>query len=116
LLDFTTVRLGGAMPVVLVVGGIQSDELWGFSTATLLATRYGVENGSLKLVVPNLNFPSIIRRSRGVNGDMNRKFDALDSSGPDFPTVRRIQDSYAILMWRWCSTCTMATASTAKLM
>ncbi|MDR2573133.1 MAG: deacylase [Desulfovibrio sp.] len=90
-LDFATIRLGDAMPVVLVVGGIQGDEPGGFSAATLVATRYTVENGAI-WVVPNLNFPSIIMRSRGINGDMNRKFAALDMRDPDFSTVRRIQD------------------------
>lgn len=90
-LDFSTIRLGDAAPIVLVVGGIQGDEPGGFSAATLIATRYTVENGAI-WVVPNLNFPSIIMRSRGINGDMNRKFAALDTRDPDFSTVRRIQE------------------------
>jgi hypothetical protein len=90
-LDFTTVRLGETKPVVLIVGGIQGDEPGGFSAATLIATHYAVEQGAI-WVVPNLNFPSIIRRSRGLNGDMNRKFAALDARDPEFSTVRRIQD------------------------
>lgn len=90
-LDFTVTRLGQGSPVALVVGGIQGDEPGGFSAASLLATRYEILAGSL-WVVPNLNFPSIIRRSRGLHGDMNRKFAALNESDPEYDTVRRIQD------------------------
>ena len=90
-LDFTTIRLGDATRAVLVVGGIQGDEPGGFSAATLLATRYEIQEGTV-WVVPNLNFPSIIKRSRGLHGDMNRKFARLDENDPEFPTVRRIQE------------------------
>lgn len=90
-MDFTTIRLGDAPRAVLVVGGIQGDEPGGFSAATLLATRYEIESGSV-WVVPNLNFPSIIKRSRGLHGDMNRKFARLDETDPEFSTVRRIQE------------------------
>lgn len=90
-LDFTTIRLGNAPRAVLVVGGIQGDEPGGFSAATLLATRYEIQEGAV-WVVPNLNFPSIIKRSRGLHGDMNRKFARLDESDPQFSTVRRIQE------------------------
>ena len=74
-----------------VVGGIQGDEPGGFSAATLLATRYEIAEGAV-WVVPNLNFPSIIRRSRGLHGDMNRKFARLAENDPEFATVRRIQE------------------------
>lgn len=90
-LDFTTIRLGDGPRVVLVIGGIQGDEPGGFSAATLLATRYEIRSGAV-WVVPNLNFPSIIKRSRGLHGDMNRKFARLDETDPEFPTVRRIQE------------------------
>lgn len=90
-LDFTTIRLGSGSRAVLVVGGIQGDEPGGFSAATLLATRYEILAGAV-WVVPNLNFPSIIKRSRGLHGDMNRKFSRLDEKDPEFATVRRIQD------------------------
>ena len=80
-----------ASPVVLVVGGIQGDEPGGFSAATLLTTHYTIRKGVL-WVVPNLNFPSIIKRSRGLHGDMNRKFARLDNNDPEFGTVRRIQE------------------------
>lgn len=90
-LDFTTIRLGTGRQAVLVVGGIQGDEPGGFSAATLLGTRYEIQEGAV-WVVPNLNFPSIIRRSRGLHGDMNRKFARLDREDPEFHTVSRIKD------------------------
>lgn len=90
-LDFTTIRLGSAPNAVLIIGGIQGDEPGGFSAASILASRYEIHKGSI-WVVPNLNFPSIIKRSRGLYGDMNRKFAALDAKDPEYNTVRRIQD------------------------
>lgn len=90
-LNFSVFRQGTNDPVVLVVGGIQGDEPGGFSAATLLSTQYRITQGTL-WVVPNLNFPSIIRRSRGVHGDMNRKFAVLAQTDPEFPTVVRIQE------------------------
>lgn len=90
-LDFVTIRLGHGERAVLVVGGIQGDEPGGFSAATLVGTRYEIQEGAV-WVVPNLNFPSIIRRSRGLHGDMNRKFAKLPESDPQYDTVRRIQE------------------------
>lgn len=88
--DFTVTELGTGSPVVLVVGGIQGDEPGGFSAAALLATQYTFRKGTLR-IVPNLNFPAIIQRSRGPYGDMNRKFAALSAKDPEYDTVRRIQ-------------------------
>ncbi len=90
-LDFSFFKKGDEGPVLLVIGGIQGDEPGGFSAATLIATRYSVKKGSL-WVVPNLNFPSIIKSSRGIHGDMNRKFAALDSKDPQYNIVSRIQE------------------------
>lgn len=90
-LDFVTIRLGQGERTVLVVGGIQGDEPGGFSAATLVGTRYDILEGAV-WVVPNLNFPSIIQRARGLHGDMNRKFATLAKSDPEYDTVRRIQE------------------------
>ncbi len=89
-LDFSFFRKGTTGPVLLVVGGIQGDEPGGFSAATLLATRYNIKKGTL-WVIPNLNFPSIIKSSRGVHGDMNRKFAHLDENDPQYSIVKRIK-------------------------
>ncbi len=77
-------------PTILVVGGIQGDEPGGFHAASLLVTDYQVSHGRV-WVVPNLNFESIIKRSRGVNGDMNRKFANLKPDDPDYAAVERIK-------------------------
>lgn len=42
--------------------------------------------------MPNLNFPSIIERSRGTKGDMNRKFAHVDKNDPDYNSVMKIKD------------------------
>ncbi len=89
--DFSLHRLGpGGGSTLLVVGGIQGDEPGGFSAAALLVTHYTITQGQV-WVVPNLNFPSILVRSRGGCGDMNRKFAHVDAKDPDYSAVRRIQ-------------------------
>lgn len=79
-----------AGPTLLVIGGIQGDEPGGFNAASLLVTDYSVEKGNL-WVVPNLNFISIIKRSRGIHGDMNRKFASINPSDPEFEAVEKIK-------------------------
>ena len=75
---------------LLVVGGIQGDEPGGFISASLLATHYEITKGSV-WIVPNLNFYSIIQRSRGPYGDMNRKFAYLSKKDPEYKTIQRIK-------------------------
>ena len=65
---------------ILVIGGIQGDEPGGFNAASLLVTHYDLHRGSV-WVVPNLNFESIVKRSRGVYGDMRRQ--RRDGEDPD---------------------------------
>lgn len=75
---------------LLIVGGIQGDEPGGFMAASLIATHYEITKGSV-WIVPNLNFYSIIKRSRGPFGDMNRKFAALSKDDPEYKIVQRIK-------------------------
>ena len=91
-LDFTLHKLGVNTdgPTVLVIGGIQGDEPGGFTAASLLVTDYKVTKGNI-WVVPNLNFKSIIERSRGVHGDMNRKFLSLAKADPEYEAVEKIK-------------------------
>jgi len=77
-------------PTLLVIGGIQGDEPGGFTAASLLVTHYKITSGQV-WVVPNLNFASIIKRSRGIHGDMNRKFSKLKRNDPEFETVQKIK-------------------------
>jgi Predicted deacylase len=90
-LDFSLHRLGTTGSTLLVVGGIQGDEPGGFTAASLLVTNYTIRSGQV-WVVPNLNFPSIVKRNRGSFGDMNRKFAYVDPKDPDYSAVRRIQE------------------------
>ncbi len=91
-LDFTLHKLGSDPigPTVLVIGGIQGDEPGGFTAASLLVTDYRITKGNI-WVVPNLNFKSIIERSRGVHGDMNRKFLRLAKADPEYEAVEKIK-------------------------
>jgi len=75
---------------LLIVAGIQGDEPGGFIAASLIATHYDITKGSV-WVVPNLNFYSIIKRSRGPYGDMNRKFASLDKNDPEYELIQRIK-------------------------
>ncbi len=75
---------------LLVIGGIQGDEPGGFISASLLSTHYEITKGSV-WIVPNLNFYSIIKRSRGPYGDMNRKFATLSKKDPEYNTIQRIK-------------------------
>jgi len=84
------IESGQAGPTLLVIGGIQGDEPGGFTAASMLVTNYKVNRGSV-WVVPNLNFASIIKRSRGIHGDMNRKFNALSKNDPEFDEVQKIK-------------------------
>lgn len=77
-------------PTLLVIGGIQGDEPGGFTAASMLVTNYKMKTGSI-WVVPNLNFESIIKRSRGIHGDMNRKFNTLSKKDPEFVEVQKIK-------------------------
>ncbi len=79
-----------SQPTLLVIGGIQGDEPGGFNASTILATHYKITKGNV-WVVPNLNFYSIVKRSRGPYGDMNRKFAALKKSDPEYAIVQRIK-------------------------
>jgi len=77
-------------PTLLVIGGIQGDEPGGFTAASLLVTHYKITAGQV-WIVPNLNFESIIKRSRGIYGDMNRKFSKLKITDPEFSTIQKIK-------------------------
>ena len=75
---------------LLIVGGIHGDEPGGYFAPMLLARYYKIESGTL-WIVPNLNFDSIVKNSRGINGDMNRKFAKIETKDKDFDTVTEIK-------------------------
>ncbi len=75
---------------ILIFGGIQGDEPGGFHAASLLLSDYNITKGKI-IVAPNLAFDSIIKRSRGNNGDLNRKFANISPKDPDYKTIERIK-------------------------
>ncbi|MFH0821853.1 MAG: M14/M99 family metallopeptidase [Pseudomonadota bacterium] len=72
--ELSVVHIKGRLPgpTLLIVGGIQGDEPGGYLAADLYADL-SLKRGSL-ILVPRANFLAIVKNSRGVNGDMNRKF------------------------------------------
>ena len=91
--EFTLHKVESGLPgkTLLVIGGIQGDEPGGFNAAALLVTHYKILRGNV-WVVPNLNFISIIKRSRGVYGDMNRKFANIKNNDPEYSIIKKIKD------------------------
>jgi len=77
-------RINGTKPgkTLLIVGGIQGDEPGGFLAADFYAD-FLLEKGNL-IVVPRANFPSILKKERKINQDMNRKF--LDDNISNYET------------------------------
>ena len=91
-LDFSTIKKGQENNnTILIIGGIQGDEPGGFNAANLIAKNYTITKGSV-WVVPNLNFLSIIKRSRGVYGDMNRKFATISKKDPEYEIINKIKN------------------------
>ncbi|EAH6580008.1 deacylase, partial [Campylobacter jejuni] len=93
-LDFSVGENGKSLDdnnTVLIFGGIQGDEPGGFHAASLLLSDYNITKGKI-IVAPNLAFDSIIKRSRGNNGDLNRKFANISPKDPDYKTVQRIKE------------------------
>ena len=75
---------------LLVIGGIHGDEPGGYFAPMLLAKHYNIESGNL-WIVPNLNFDSIVKNTRGTYGDMNRKFAKIEGKDKDFDIVSDIK-------------------------
>jgi hypothetical protein len=77
-------------PTVLIFGGIHGDEPGGYFSSELLA-RLQLRRGNL-IVVPRVNFPSIMLNRREVHGDMNRKFTSqTDPADPERQTVEALK-------------------------
>ncbi len=91
IMDFDLIKKGqDDNNTLLIIGGIQGDEPGGFMSASIISTHYEITKGSV-WVVPNLNFHSIIERSRGPYGDMNRKFAYLSEKDPEYETIQRMK-------------------------
>lgn len=75
---------------LLIIGGIHGDEPGGYMAAMLLTQRYKIKTGNV-IIVPNLNYDSIMAFKRGVYGDMNRKFASIDKNDPDYQIITDIK-------------------------
>lgn len=91
--DFSIFELSGKEPgnTLLVIGGIHGDEPGGYFAPALVTKHYSITKGNL-IVVPNLNFDSIVLNRRGIYGDMNRKFHEISKKDADFTPVSRIKE------------------------
>jgi hypothetical protein len=78
------------VPTLLVIAGIHGNEPGSYFAAALLSRYYQIKQGNL-WIVPDLNRESIQQNSRGIHGDMNRKFSTIDPKDPDFEKVTEIK-------------------------
>ncbi|MFT5506805.1 MAG: hypothetical protein ACI8XC_004533 [Gammaproteobacteria bacterium] len=69
--------------------GYGNFNIIGFDRALNIARRQS-SRGEV-WVVPNLNFERIIKRSRGVHGDMNRKFHNISDNDPQLQAIKKIK-------------------------
>ena len=76
---------------LLIIGGIHGDEPGGYFAPAFLEKYYKIKSGNL-WIIPNLNVDSIMANNRGINGDMNRKFNMIDKNDKDILTVKRIKE------------------------
>lgn len=76
---------------LLVIAGIHGDEPGGYFAASILATNYTIKSKNL-WIIPNLNKASIQRNSRGINGDMNRKFAKIKLKDKDAKIIKEIKE------------------------
>ena len=88
ILDYTQYDFDGKEDgdTLLVLGGIHGNEPGGYYAPSLLTSHYKITKGHL-IVVPNINFDSLIRNARGIYKDMNRKFDKISKKDPDYKIV-----------------------------
>jgi hypothetical protein len=87
------IRVKGEKPglTVLIFGGIHGDEPGGYFSSEILSTIKMIR-GNL-IIVPRVNFPSIMLNRRQVHGDMNRKFVSRETPGdPEAEVVKLLKD------------------------
>ncbi len=81
-------------PTALIFGGIHGDEPGSYFSSEMLSQTRMIR-GSL-ILVPRVNFPSIMANQRGIHGDMNRKFGAgIDPNDPDGKVVEVLKSLMA---------------------
>lgn len=77
-------------PTLLIFGGIHGNEPGGYFSASTIIQHYKIQKGNL-WIVPNTNKNSIIKFTRGVNGDLNRKFSTISKNDKDKEIVKDIK-------------------------
>lgn len=89
---FTTVKrdIVPEDKVLLITAGIHGDEPSAFLAAGMLVNNYTITSGRV-WIVPNINFQSILHTSRGIAGDMNRKFLGTHKNDPDYVNLETIK-------------------------
>lgn len=86
------IRIKGKEPglTVLIFGGIHGDEPGGYFSSEILS-QIKLMKGNL-IIVPRVNFPSIMLNRREVHGDMNRKFGSKEKpDDPDAEVVKHLK-------------------------
>jgi hypothetical protein len=83
------IRIKGEKPglTVLIFGGIHGNEPGGYFSSEILS-QIKLMKGNL-IIVPRVNFPSIMLNRREVHGDMNRKFGSVEK--PNDPDARVVK-------------------------
>lgn len=74
-------------PTVLIFGGIHGDEPGGYFSSEILS-GIKLTKGRL-IIVPRVNYPSIMMNRRQVHGDMNRKF--VPEHNPEDPDAEVVK-------------------------
>lgn len=90
------IRISGEKPglTVLIFGGIHGDEPGGYFSSEVLS-KIKLFKGKL-IIVPRVNFPSIMMNRREINGDMNRKFGHREHpDDPDREVVKLLKELMA---------------------
>lgn len=76
---------------LLIIGGIHGNEPGSYFAPSFFTKHYTITKGSV-WVIPALNIQSIQRNARGVNGDMNRKFNYISHKDRDFDIVSQVKE------------------------
>lgn len=86
------IRLKGEKPglTVLIFGGIHGDEPGGYFSSEKLS-KVRMIKGNL-IIVPRVNFPSIMLYKRDLYGDLNRKFNEEKPGDPDAEVVKILKE------------------------
>jgi len=85
-------RIFGEEPgkTLVLIGGIQGNEPGGYLAADRFVETK-LKKGNL-IVVPRANFYSILMNDRGINGDMNRKFDKVNLDDKDGLIIEKLKE------------------------